>query len=1142
MTKKRPSISSSNFFVEDTGSNSTCTEATGKENKTKNGYRQRWFVLDADGILSYYRHPSEVNRACRGTINLSEANIHSNQGESSHNLVITTPSALTFHLKASNEIDRSQWLKTLEYAKHMAIKQAVLLEDDEEQSQLFLIKTKGLKEPSTERVENMAKDIRSFSVKFYKELDGLTHYVIGHCSAKEAKNCAEKINQLRTLSDRLIENSNELVSNYKEDYGTLLRLANSQHEKYLELQRQYKILARQHSKLERDAYRRITDGTISAENLGTSKNEKPPYVEDATPGESDEDEDADEETFHDATDNLEEMKQFQTQEESVEEREAPEEEQDIVGKFTCEPRMSNFELRKCIFHFPADSATRNYTENTTPTVFIGLPNIDRRTSVPPKPQSHGLNLWSIMRNCIGKELTRIPIPVNFNEPLSMLQRITEDLEYSYLLDRAAEKEDICERLAYVAAFAVSCYSATAVRTTKPFNPLLGETFEFDRRADLGWRSLVEQVSHHPPAAAHHVEGINWLLHQEFMVSSRFRGKYLSVVPTGHTHVSFRDGKAHLTFQKVTTTVHNIIVGRLWIDNHGEMSVVNHLGGERAVLKFDAYSYFSSNRPRKVEGVILDRRGEPRFCLEGFWNEHVNIANVVGRRMDEKGHLVIQTGEKRRVWTANAPSGDASQYNFTKLAIEMNEPDGSVAPTDSRRRPDQRLMEDGRWDEANKLKNQLEERQRKVRRQTEAEAERAMNNNQLPSEYHARWFRKVQDPHTGSVIHVVRDDEYWRCKASQDCVIYSTRYWTKNLAYYRCWADQMKLLKRSLQKDSSGFVRLICEEDEDMWHIYNLAMSQRVQITLTIEVETIDFDTSVCALHLKGKNIKENQHVKLGAYHTLDLELNRTFTLEKPCWDAMDLHRLELCSDISNKADVAGIVMHEGLANVCLIGSSMTVVKSKIDMQIARKRKGLTSQHDKSLVAFMNAICVAFFRHVNIEYIEREGLKQQFAPHKGKFVLVHSSSGFKHALKEALSDNAVAQRLSDTKAQTEVKALNTFLELMCTDPQRAVYGYRHVVHAREQQSIDTLMVSDSLFRSKDIAQRRKYVNLVESIKYQGATVLIFSSMHVTGEQLTQLTGVAAILRFPISDLDDEDWEEENDAPPNGGAEREEGGQT
>ena len=92
--------------------------------------------------------------------------------------------------------------------------------------------------------------------------------------------------------------------------------------------------------------------------------------------------------------------------------------------------------------------------------------------------------------------------------------------------------------------------------------------------------------------------------------------------------------------------------------------------------------------------------------------------------------------------------------------------------------------------------------------------------------------------------------------------------------------------------------------------------------MTIVVETIDFDATVCTLHLKGlnnrklfqnififlgKNIQENQHVKLGAYHTLDLELNRVFTLEKQCWDTIDLHRLDLCADIANKADVAAIV-------------------------------------------------------------------------------------------------------------------------------------------------------------------------------------------------------------------------------------------
>lgn len=64
------------------------------------------------------------------------------------------------------------------------------------------------------------------------------------------------------------------------------------------------------------------------------------------------------------------------------------------------------------------------------------------------------------------------------------------------------------------------------------------------------------------------------------------------------------------------------------------------------------------------------------------------------------------------------------YNFTSLAITLNEPEEGVAPTDSRLRPDQRAMEEGRWDEANKLKQELEEKQRAARKKREAEMEEA----------------------------------------------------------------------------------------------------------------------------------------------------------------------------------------------------------------------------------------------------------------------------------------------------------------------------------------------------------------------------------------------------------------------------------
>lgn len=84
--------------------------------------------------------------------------------------------------------------------------------------------------------------------------------------------------------------------------------------------------------------------------------------------------------------------------------------------------------------------------------------------------------------------------MNFSEPLSFLQRLTEDFEYSDCLDNAAANDDDpFLQLAYLAAFTVSSYANTTLRTGKPFNPLLGETYECDRLDDLGWRSFAEQV-------------------------------------------------------------------------------------------------------------------------------------------------------------------------------------------------------------------------------------------------------------------------------------------------------------------------------------------------------------------------------------------------------------------------------------------------------------------------------------------------------------------------------------------------------------------------------------------------------------------------------------------------------------------------
>ncbi len=110
----------------------------------------------------------------------------------------------------------------------------------------------------------------------------------------------------------------------------------------------------------------------------------------------------------------------------------------------------------------------------------------RRQELPAmKADTSGVNLWNLLCKNIGKDLSKISMPVTLNEPLSVLQRLCEELEYSELLDRAATNPDAVERMTFVAAFVVSAYGYVTARAGhKPFNPLLGNNTLF-------WKNVLE---------------------------------------------------------------------------------------------------------------------------------------------------------------------------------------------------------------------------------------------------------------------------------------------------------------------------------------------------------------------------------------------------------------------------------------------------------------------------------------------------------------------------------------------------------------------------------------------------------------------------------------------------------------------------
>lgn len=61
------------------------------------------------------------------------------------------------------------------------------------------------------------------------------------------------------------------------------------------------------------------------------------------------------------------------------------------------------------------------------------------------------------------------------------------------------------------------------------------------------------------------------------------------------------------------------------------------------------------------------------------------------------------------------------------------------------------------------------------------------------------------------------------------------------------------------------------------------------------------------------------------------------------------------------------------------------------------------------------------------------------------------------------DPAVMAKMADTKALGEVRALEAFYTMLQTESSKAFYGINHVEKANEAQAIETLLISDNLFR-------------------------------------------------------------------------------
>eukprot|EP00835_Amoeboradix_gromovi_P001662 NODE_81_length_22753_cov_0.207072.p3 type:complete len:751 gc:universal NODE_81_length_22753_cov_0.207072:18265-16013(-) len=357
-----------------------------------------------------------------------------------------------------------------------------------------------------------------------------------------------------------------------------------------------------------------------------------------------------------------------------------------------------------------------------------------------------INVFGFLKDAIGQDLLHLQLPISFCEPSSLLHRNCEMLEYSYLLDLAVAKEDPYERLLLVTAFACSSYSAGINRANKPFDPLVGETFEISR-PDLGFIGLCEQQSRIPSISACYFESKSWNMHLTSNVKTHFHGSHISVTPLGHAIVTLMvDNKQEVyTWQPVKALCNGIFTGSKWIDHFGVLTVTCQSSKLSSTVEFTPANWLRKNQ-YKIKGSIEDK-----WHISGYWNDHITC-----KRIDKEPntfhmnsmHDNIDVEDRSTVlWHCTSMAERVPAYfYFTKFMIQLNEITDALQeylpPTDTRLRQDLRAMENGDYVLAEKLLKEIEKKKK--------------------SDLGPRWFTK--DVHSIAGIEYYKfDNDYWKCR-------------------------------------------------------------------------------------------------------------------------------------------------------------------------------------------------------------------------------------------------------------------------------------------------------------------------------------------------------------------------------------------
>ena len=332
-------------------------------------------------------------------------------------------------------------------------------------------------------------------------------------------------------------------------------------------------------------------------------------------------------------------------------------------------------------------------------------NFEKRNDLPHKiicPKN-------IIKEIITNMTKKLPSPVYFNEPLSMGQKQCEKFKYMYLLIKAGNETSKEMQMCYISAFLIGEIFLNLGRSLKPFNPIIGETYEFFDN-EKKFRFYSEQVSHNPQVNAYIAETPEFAYYGDTLntTSFKFFKGSIELLFKNKSHIHIKKTGDHYIFNPPTVYVKGLMKPPLYNDYSGTTIIQNTSDTSyRCELKFIEEGW-TPDSLGNFEGTVFKDYETIVYLLKGNWQKEIYMTDPEGNnrvdllKLDEEQEYLKNTVDSYVI-----PSFSC-RLNQTNPELEKILP-----KNDSRFRLDMRLLEEKtETDEAQSYKLRYEEKQRK----------------------------------------------------------------------------------------------------------------------------------------------------------------------------------------------------------------------------------------------------------------------------------------------------------------------------------------------------------------------------------------------------------------------------------------------